>query len=251
MLIKSLSGKSINSIEEWKAFSPPASQDLHWVDGRSAKELAKAWFNDTGKPKVPKELSLLFQSDSRTVYLVIESAVPECKTNLDTFGKGRVHDLLLIGKTGNEKVVISIEAKVDETFGPTLRERRRNNPVNSKIYRRISHLSEALFSKGNYDQLRYQLLHGIGGTLIEAKKQGAAFAVFVVHEFLSKEVNHKKHTQNTNDLNEFVSYLTKGPIVLDYGCLVGPIFVPGGENISSDIPLFIGKVKTSIPSLII
>ncbi|MDN4073080.1 hypothetical protein [Fictibacillus terranigra] len=31
MLIKSLSGKSINSIEEWKAFSPPASQDLHWV----------------------------------------------------------------------------------------------------------------------------------------------------------------------------------------------------------------------------
>ncbi|MED2974873.1 hypothetical protein P4361_21890 [Fictibacillus sp. B-59209] len=246
MLIRSFSGRAINSIKEWQMYSPPASKDLHWVDGRSAKELAKAWVNENGVPHVPQVLSLLMQSHTTTLNLEIESAIPECKTVLDSYGKGRMHDLLLIGKTGNEKVVISIEAKVDETFGPTIRERRRYNPVKSNVDKRIAHLSDALISENNFEHLRYQLLHGIGGTLIEAKKQGANFAIFVVHEFLSNEINLNKHTLNTNDLNEFVSCLIKEQVILDYGCLVGPIFVPGGKDISSDIPLFIGKIKTEV-----
>jgi hypothetical protein len=246
MLIRSFSGRTINSIKEWQMYSPPASKDLHWVDARSAKELAKVWFNDIGVPQVPEVLSLLMQSHSKTINLEIKSAIPECKTVLDSYGKGRMHDLLLIGKTGNEKVVISIEAKADETFGPTIRERRRNNSSNSNVDKRIAHLSKALISEDNFEHLRYQLLHGIGGTLIEAKKQGADFAIFVVHEFLSKEINLNKHTLNTNDLNEFVSCLIKEQAILDYGCLVGPIFVPGGKDISSDIPLYVGKINTEV-----
>jgi hypothetical protein len=88
MLFKNMAGKTISSIDDWRTFSPPASRDLHWVDGRSAKELAKAWFNDFGVPQVPKALSLLMQSHSRTLNLEIESVVPECKTVLDSYGKG-------------------------------------------------------------------------------------------------------------------------------------------------------------------
>ncbi|WP_420489979.1 DUF6946 family protein [Neobacillus vireti] len=36
--------------------------------------------------------------------------------------------------------------------------------------------------------LRYQLLYGIDGTLIEAKRRGASFALFIVHNFLSPHI---------------------------------------------------------------
>jgi hypothetical protein len=35
------------------------------------------------------------------------------------------------------------------------------------------------------------------------------------------------------------------PVELEYGTLFGPIYVPGGSNVSKEIPLLIGKVKSN------
>jgi hypothetical protein len=246
MLIKSSLGKTISTIDDWEAYSPPAEKKTQWVDGRSAKELAKLWMRKRSG-QIPEELSWLFSCVSEFDYLDITLAIPECKTKIDQFGTSRVHDLLLYGKSGNDKVVISVEAKVDELFGPTIKERKKNNRAHSNIDKRIAQLSQALFYQKNVDHLCYQLLHDIGSTLIEAKRHHAAYAVFVVHDFITSSLDPDKILQNDEDLNEFVSCLTNKPTMLEYGTLHGPFYVPGGDNISRDIPIFIGKIQTYCP----
>ena len=34
-------GKQINSVDDWYKYAPPMKKDIHWKDGKSAKELAK------------------------------------------------------------------------------------------------------------------------------------------------------------------------------------------------------------------
>jgi hypothetical protein len=116
------------------------------VDGRSAKELAKIWMKK-GKPQVPIELTELLKSHSGLGRLVIDLVIPEYETQLDKYGKGRTHDLLIYCKSDNKNVIVSIEAKAGEPFGPTIKERLKNNPIDSNIDKRIAQLSQALFSQ--------------------------------------------------------------------------------------------------------
>ena len=244
MIIKSKLGKTIRSVDDWEAYAPPASKKLHWVDGRSAKELAKLWIKN-GSDQLPEVLTQLFCDVVELRHVEINLVVPECKTKLDHYGNGRVHDLLLYGKSGKEKIVISIEAKVDEPFGPTIKERKKDRRAHSNIDKRIARLAESLFYQKDIEHVRYQLLHGIAGTLIEAKRHKATYAVFVVHEFFSHLLDSSKNLKNNQDLDEFVSCLTNKPTSLDHGTLLGPFYVPGGEDISKDIPIYIGKIKTN------
>lgn len=246
MEIKSFSGKLITSIEEWLEHSPPTHKELHWKDGRSAKELAKFWLNRDEQSAVPGELLTLLNSNPVTSELDFEWAMSEYKTELDTFGKGRIHDLLLAAKKENHRCVISIEAKSDEPFGKTIAQRRKNNPVHSKIDERIAILAKQLFHQVNIEELRYQLLHGIAGTLLEAKKQKADFAVFVVQEFTTPLTNAKKQQINSADLNLFISTLVNESVDLKYGMLLGPIRVPVGNEETNEPSLFFGKIRTEV-----
>ncbi len=88
MLIQSAAGQDIFSVEDWFQHCPPKKKGSeHWVDGRSAKELAKAWFR-TGVAAVPEELTRLIRSHELTCDLVVESATPEGLTALDEFRGG-------------------------------------------------------------------------------------------------------------------------------------------------------------------
>ena len=185
--IKSNDGKVITGIDDWFSFSPPAKGAKQWKDGRSAKELAKAWFR-TGKPQMPDELVSLLQSNSLTHGFQAEVGIPEKETVLDDFkGSGRNHDLILIGKTDTERILIAIEAKTDEAFGEKIgaymESSEQANP-RSQVPERIHQLAMGVFGHTNVKDLRYQLLHAVAGTLIEAKNQGASVAVLVIHEFV-------------------------------------------------------------------
>ena len=48
----------ILSLDEWSRWCR-IQPDMHWKDGFSAKECAKAWFR-SGHPAVPTELTALF-----------------------------------------------------------------------------------------------------------------------------------------------------------------------------------------------
>lgn len=247
-------GSEIHSVNDWFQFAPPKEGLRQWKDGRSAKELSKVWFPQPGTPRIPAELTTLLNSNPDLTDTKIIEGTPEHKIPLDNFrGETRNADLVLVGTTGDTKVSINIEAKADESFDQTLHQKLRSvkNP-RSKIPARIDLLCKSLFGKTpglNPDllDLRYQLLTGCAGTLIEASKVGAGVAVFVVHVFISDAVEDKKVQSNDNDYLHFLKYLTGGEIDrIDDGTLIGPLTVPGGPFIPSNAALFVGKVKTEV-----
>lgn len=50
-------GKQINSVDDWYKYAPPMKKDIHWKDGKSAKELAK--YIIEGNKYLPQELEVL------------------------------------------------------------------------------------------------------------------------------------------------------------------------------------------------
>ena len=88
-------------------------------------------------------------------------------------------------------------------------------------------------------EIRYQLLHGTAATVILAMEQRFKFAIFVVYEFRSSGCSGVNLLRNRHDLERFVRLLGGGPLVP--GKLFGPLRLPGGGHVSSEVELFIGK----------
>lgn len=249
--IQNSNNDQIHSVEEWFKFAPPKRGIYHWKDGRSSKELAKAWFR-TGKPQIPEELNALLKSHSDVSSIDVDLAMPEVKTPLDNFfGETRNHDLILIGHSDTARVLIGIEAKADESFGETIKNYLTSKEgTSSNAPRRIKFLSQSIFGYAVDEQignLRYQLLHGLGGTLIEAKNHQATKAIFVIYEFTSSQTKPRNLERNRNDFEKFIQAL---PIpkqdTFHLGKLFGPIDFPGGEFVPGNIPAYIGKISVSL-----
>ncbi len=248
------SGTEIRSIDDWFLLAPPKKGIKQWKDGRSAKELAKAYFPSSGQPKIPNELIKLLNSHEDTKDAVIDEGIPEHIVALDNFrGEQRNCDLVLYGRVGNKPIAINIEAKADEPFGLTIQKKLDSvtNP-RSNIPKRIDLLCRSLFGKTVQEMpelanLRYQLITGAAGTLIDAESIKAHLSVFVIHVFLSNKLDVEKVDQNEKDFNKFIRLLSKNPqLKLEDGELFGPIVVNGGEFVPSHIPLYVGKIKRQI-----
>jgi hypothetical protein len=248
-MIRTNNGNHIHSVEDWFTFSPPAKGVVQWKDGRSAKELAKAWFR-TGKAEMPTELTALLDSCPLTKNFRLLFGTPEMETVLDDFrGSGRIHDMILVGEADDKRVLVSIEAKVDESFGELIGEyivKSTKANERSQVPNRIAHLSKAIFGEKDTSALRYQLLHAVAGTLIEARNQAAKVAVFVMYEFIPPKGKSEKAIQNEKDVNKFVMLLSDNKEAVKLEKLMGPFRVPGGGRIPADIPLYIGKVETQM-----
>ncbi|HEY0605470.1 MAG TPA: hypothetical protein VGD58_21290 [Herpetosiphonaceae bacterium] len=237
----------IRSLEDWRRWGGP-QHDHQWQDAYSAKECAKAWFR-LGSASVPIELADLFRSHPLTSGLVVRAVLPEVETKLDTFrGKGRVHDLVLLADAPAGVVLVAIEAKAQESFGPTIDRAYAQSlqRPGSNAARRIEQLTQAVFGRPLDDtlrSLRYQLVHAVAGTLIQAKQERAQLAVFVVHEFGS---DTKSISNNHADFQRFLRQLSggKAPAILRPDpFLDGPYWVPGGGHVPGNVPLLIGKVS--------
>ena len=253
--INSSDDQLIGSVQEWFELSSPAGGKVQWKDGRSAKELAKAWFRG-GYARVPNELTRLLESHPMTHGLTIGTGIPELKTPLDDFrGNTRNHDMILLAHDGEGKVLVSIEAKSDEEFGPLVgRYHDERLKKSSKAPDRIQLLCRSLFGRDLDEELRglrYQLFHALAATLIEARNQGAALAVFVVHEFLSDRTDWDRVRRNAGDFERFIRTLTgKQNLTVEPGTLLGPYRVPGGEFVPGDMPFLIGKVTKRLDRLV-
>ena len=81
-------------------------------------------------------------------------------------------------------------------------------------------------------QLLYQLLHGLAGTILEAKKRQIPLAAFVVHEILPPDTTKEKPavTQNARDFERFLRALFHHErIEFRSGILYGPLKRSGVE----------------------
>lgn len=184
--------------KSWHEKCPPKKGDIQWVDGRSAKELAK--YITKTLPDIPEEIEN-----------ALKTIVPakaefewdaEYVTKLPGIGEGRNHDAILF----NKDIVITIEAKADETLGNLIEDEIKNASVN-KLYR-ITSLLEHIFKGGfkNYQKLRYQLLTASVGTILEAKKQKCKTAVLLVLVFKSNgDVKEENLIANHKDIEAFLS----------------------------------------------
>lgn len=241
---------AITSVETWFQYAPPKDGEKQWVDGRSAKELAKAWFPTSGQACVPDELSSLLISHADFATAEITTGTPEVRIPLDDYpGETRNADLVLLAKRGGDTILITVEAKADESFDMHIGEKLKSAATNSNIPKRVQHLCRSMFGTTPMEtpelkNLRYQLLNATAATLIAAQSHHAAQALFLIHEFATNKTTAEKRQENHDDLVAFLSVLSRGATrSLDTGVVVGPFHVPGGKHIPSGIPLFLAKIK--------
>ncbi len=110
-------------------------------------------------------------------------AIPEYRVDLPPAG-GRPSqtDLFALGTSSEGLVAVSVEGKVDESFGPTLEERR--SDTSPGVQERIRFLLNLLRLPADIPGgIRYQLLHRTAAAILAAGYFRAARAVMVVHSF--------------------------------------------------------------------
>jgi Domain of unknown function (DUF6946) len=260
--MQNAAGEPITTLEEWRTRAAPKKGDLHWKDGRSAKECASAWLR-SGTPALPGELRELLESRPETSDFFPRVAVPECVTRIDEFaGEHRNHDLIAVGEARGGVTLLAVEAKADEPFGPTVEAQlaAAAGRVGSNIPKRVHQLVQGLFGSAHLSgdvpsaeigALRYQLLTAAAGALMEAKVRGAEQAVLVVHEFTSRPEPATGYAGTKPQLlaenaAAFDAFLSALGAAVSPGPLRGPFAVPGNGFIPSDVPLYAGKATVRV-----
>ena len=220
----------ITTVEEWYQFAPPKAKGKHWKDGRSAKSLAQ-FMTDKNQVKKLEDILVELEYDTKGVI----SCTPEANTVLPCKGNGRNHDLLMIG----EDFVVGIEAKVSEPFGEEIstelieasdnKKGRIDKHANELFGCKINEIKDGL-------ELRYQLLTGVYGTLLEAennKKSKALFLVIVFTDGITRE-DENAVNRNNDDFKNFCQQIV--------------LSAEGGTICKSNVALTIKKVEISLKS---
>lgn len=252
------SGQCIECVDDWFHFAPPKGGLRHWKDGRSAKELARAWVG-AGNVSIPSELLEILTSHPDTSSPDFVCAEPEALIRFDTRrGEVRNADLAISARANSVPIAITIEAKADEPFDDLI-----SNTLANAVDRfiesgvgegleRVRDLAKSLLpaSKGlpRLKDLRYQLLTAAAGSLAWASKIGAPRAVMIIHEFQTNSTSMHNLERNARDLDSFVKRLASGHVDrAQHGKLLGPFRVPGDPLFPKAASLYIGKI-TSLAS---
>jgi len=246
-------GQPILTLDDWRLHAPPKSPH-HWVDHRSAKEVARAWLEGSGRT-IPEEVQAALGAHPWFGPVLRWDGEPEAKLRFDAFrGEPRNSDLLVLAEDAFGPFVLAVEAKADEPYGETVAEafsasleRLVENPRSNGLARIAGLASLLLPPRGaggpKASDLRYQLLTACAGAVAEAVRRGSSRAVMLVHEFVTPATQDKHHERNAADLAAFLHRLAGHPIdQLADGRLFGP-FVPPG---SASVELFVGKVSRNL-----
>jgi hypothetical protein len=247
--VTSRNGMPIADLETWQREAGPAGGDRQWQDGRSAKELARAW---VGGGTGPQDLAALLAGDTRLKGLTIDSAIAEAQTAFDAYAGGVCnHDLLIAGHCDSGPVRIGLEAKADEPFGQTVAEyetrarRDLDAGTPSNALKRVHGLIEDLTSveahSHNLGHLRYQLFTAVAGTLAAAKPGEAA--IFVVHEFATPQTDPAKCQANRLDLARFVREVFGVAIAGESCWVLGPFGILAPQF--KQTPLYLAHLTTT------
>jgi hypothetical protein len=164
--------------EDWQRL---LAKSYHWKTGYSAKTLALSW--ETAHPSVPPEVAAALESagDPTLHGLELLLAIPEYEVDLPGGRRPSQTDVLALMRGARGLVVVAVEGKVDETFGPTVGEKRAGASVGAG--ERMAWLLDRLDLASVPDAVRYQLLHRTVSALAVAEQFDATAAVMLVHSF--------------------------------------------------------------------
>lgn len=165
--------------DDWRRLL--AEPDKQWRAGYSAHALAHAWEQVDGLPsRVAEVLDKADQSALRGLDLIC--GLPEYQTPLPGGSRPSQTDLLVLARNDNGLVVIAVEGKAEESFGPLVSEWLKQASPGKE--RRLAYLCEVLgLERSVVEDLRYQLLHRTASALVEANRLHAQTAVMLVHSF--------------------------------------------------------------------
>lgn len=165
---------------DWKRLL--GKPDLHWRAGRSAMSTAACW--EYANPNLPHEISELLNSsnDPALTELELLTAFPEWEVDLPGGKRPSQTDVLAVARNDRNLVIIGVEAKVDETFGPTIGQRKEDaSPGQTE---RLQYLERQLGVDSPFsDLIRYQLLHRSVSALLTARSFHAPVGVMLVQSF--------------------------------------------------------------------
>jgi hypothetical protein len=161
-----------------------AKPTLHWKKGRSAMTTAASW--EHAYDTLPSEISALLNSsrENDLVGLKLLVAIPEWEVALKGGETASHTDVLALTRNELGLCVIAVEAKVDEDFGPLVKDKR---PISSKEPNdRLDYLQDLLGLTKLDDGIRYQLLHRTASAILTAREFHAHAAVMMVQSFGNK-----------------------------------------------------------------
>jgi hypothetical protein len=159
-----------------------AKPTLHWKKSYSAMTTAACW--EAADGELPYEVKQIFQVSGQSDLLDLKllAAIPEWEVALPGGTRPSHTDVLALARNDEGLVVICVEAKVDEPFGPTLGEKRAEESNGQS--ERINYLHAALhLDVPLNNNIRYQLLHRTVSALRTAQDFHADSAVMLVHSF--------------------------------------------------------------------
>ncbi len=206
--------------DDWREIVGPKN----WVAGHSAYELAFSWQTAGGVP--PGIARALESSGAPSLAgLRLDVALVEKPIFLDTQRAPSMTDLMGYGRNASgEPIIIAVEGKAQETFGPPVRSWLRGDALEFPAgveprptrARRFEFLCERLGLGVDHEcQLRYQLLHRTVSALLEGELHAAVAVVVVVHAFGSEAAS------NWTDYQLFLEALGAPPPAP--GSVAGPL----------------------------
>lgn len=161
---------------------PHLGSPTHWQPGRSAKCVADSWF---GSNAIPPSVTAVLDGDPVFREASLIDAFLERGIDLGDGARPSQTDLMAVVAIEGDIGILAVEAKVDETFGPTVDEwlKDKDRDASQKITR-LRALCDLLgLDTGQVGLLRYQLLHRTASAVLEARRYRAGHAAMLVQSF--------------------------------------------------------------------
>jgi len=231
-----LRDNGITNVETWEIKAPPMGKSRQWVDGRSAKELAR--YMTKNYPQLPTEIESILKEFVRDDSEFDWAA--EYVTRFEPFGlgrgEGRNHDAFLY----NGELVIGIEGKADEPLGSQLIGEALKDATPNKV-QRINGMIQMLFggTPEAHKDIRYQLVTAATATLLEATKKNVKKALLLVIVFNSSKCSEEKLERNNKDIDNFLRDISAKNIGEHY-------IIPTRYGEETGVELFFKKIEISI-----
>jgi hypothetical protein len=164
---------------------PHLGSPTHWQPGRSAKCVADSWFGANG---IPGSVASVLDADPVFRSASLLDAFLERGVDLGDGERPSQTDLMAVVDLESGIGILAIEAKVDETFGPTVKDWLADKDRDlSKKEERLKLLCALLgLDPALVGPLRYQLLHRTASAILEARRYRAGHAAMLVQSFCSK-----------------------------------------------------------------
>jgi hypothetical protein len=126
---------------------------------------------------LPPEIGNLFGAGAELLI-----AIPEHKVSLGDAGRESQSDVFAIVKANNRTIAVTVEGKVNESFGPTIKDWY-TEPLPGK-QKRLLFLCELLgLQFPPSDSLHYQLFHRTASAVLESARFKTDDAAMIVHSF--------------------------------------------------------------------